>query len=73
MIHIKETEGGHGFASEVYFERTGKIRNRVQDCTREELIDLNYNYIALLEKTQGKLQKESEELEIELGWMTREE
>lgn len=68
MIEIKPTEATLGFPSPFFFERTGKIRERVVDCTREELIDLSFHYIAILEKYQGIHELANRELEDLLGY-----
>lgn len=68
MITVEETESTLGFIRPVHFARTGKIRERVVDCSREELIDLVFRQINMLERAQGYAQHSSEMLEKELGW-----
>lgn len=69
MAHtIKETTSSLGFVKPVQFERTGRLRERLVDCSREELIDLNFFYLELIEKVQGLNQNISEGLEESLGW-----
>ena len=69
MTHtIKETTSSLGFVRPVQFERTGRLRERLVDCSREELIDLNFYYLELLEKAQGIVQNLSDSMEESLGW-----
>ena len=68
MIEIKESDATLGFASPVFFERTEKIRERVIDCSREELIDLVFNQLQMLERVQGWCEKTNLELEHHLGY-----
>lgn len=68
MIEIKPTTSTLGFASPVLFERTDKIREKVVDCTREELVDLAFHQLEMLERIQGQLQTTNNELEDHLGY-----
>jgi hypothetical protein len=68
MIEIKETDLTLGFASPVFFDRTEKIRERIVDCSREELIDLAFFQLGMLEKFQGWCEKTNIELEGHLGY-----
>jgi hypothetical protein len=68
---VKLTEMKEGFASPVYFERTGKWRSRIIDCTREELIDLSFKHINELEKVDGMLEQMKEFTERALGWRSQ--
>lgn len=71
MAHeIKETTSSLGFVRPVQFMRTGRLRDRLVDCSREELIDLNFHYLELLEKAQGIVQNLSDSMEESLGWST---
>lgn len=68
MIKIEETEATIGFASTIFFERTEKIRERIVDCTREELIDLCFHQLGMLERYQGNSERINRELEEYLGY-----
>jgi len=68
MIEIKESDATLGFASPVFFERTDKIRERVVDCSREELIDLVFSQLGMLEEMQGFFERVNTKLEHHLGY-----
>lgn len=68
MIEIKESDATLGFASPVFFERTEKIRERIVDCSREELIDLAFCQLGMLERFQGSCERMNLELEEHLGY-----
>lgn len=68
MIAIKPTEATLGFPSPAFFERTEIIRERIVDCSREELIDLAFHYLGILEKYQGIHELANRELEDLLGY-----
>jgi hypothetical protein len=68
MIKITETEATRGFVSPTFFERTEQIKERVVDCTREELIDLCFHYLGMLEKYQCFSENANRELEEHLGY-----
>lgn len=68
MDNVKETSSTLGFAVPVFFERTERIRERIVDCNREELIDLSFHYLGKLEKIQGMLQATNDDLESFLGY-----
>jgi hypothetical protein len=68
MIKILETESTAGFASPVFFERTERIKERIVDCSREELIDLCFHQLGMLEKYQGFSERVNAELEEHLGY-----
>ncbi len=68
MHNIPETNASLGFSSDVYFERTGKIRERIIDCSREELIDLAFNYLGIIEKIHGMHENSVNEIENMLGY-----
>ncbi len=68
MITIQPSEATQGFASSVFFERTEKIRERVVDCTREELIDLVFHNLGMLEEMQGQHEQWNARLEEHLGY-----
>ena len=69
MVTIKETDATRGFAVPVFFERTEKLREKIVECTREELIDLAFAYLGKLESIQGSLQKHNNCLEEFLGYL----
>lgn len=71
MIEIAETTSTRGFTSDVFFERTEKIRERVVDCTREELVDLVFHQLSMLEKIQARTEKMNDDLEKHLGYHER--
>jgi hypothetical protein len=68
MVKIPETTSNLGFVKPFYFVRDGVFRERIVDCSREQLIDLSFHFLGLLEKEQGIHQRESEKLEKALGW-----
>jgi hypothetical protein len=65
---IPETTSTLGFSCDVHFQRTGKIRERVVDCSREELIDYAFMLLDTLEKTHGMLENHVDKLEEMLGY-----
>ena len=68
MITINPSEATQGFASPVFFERTERLRDRVVDCTREELIDLVFHQLSMLESMQGQFEQWNATLEDHLGY-----
>ena len=68
MIEIPPTDSTNGFSSSVFFERTDKIRDRIVDCTREELIDLAFFQLQMLEEVQGASEALNFKLEKHLGY-----
>lgn len=68
MIEIKSSESTLGFPVPYFFDRTERYVERLVDCTREELIDLNFFYLDLLEKTQGMTEKLNQVLEESIGY-----
>jgi hypothetical protein len=68
MIEISQTDLENGFVAPTYFERTEKIRERIVDCTREELIDLAFFQLQMLERFQGNCERINQELEEHLGY-----
>lgn len=69
MVEIKPTESTRVFASPVLFERTGNIREKLVECSREELIDYSAACHEMLEAFQGQSERTNRELELFLGWM----
>lgn len=68
MITIPESDSTIGFASSVFFDRSENIRERVVDCTREELIDLVFFQLGMLESMQGQFEQWNLKLEEHLGY-----
>lgn len=68
MIEIKETNSTTGFVVPAFFERTESYRERYVDCSREELIDLCFHQLGMLEKIQGILEVSNRDLENHLGY-----
>lgn len=64
MIEIKQHEGEIGIMSSFFFERTDNIRERIVDCSREELMDLAFSLVEVLEKQIHN----AEQAERILGW-----
>lgn len=69
MLTVTATECTDGFVVPVYFERTERFRERIVDCSREELTDLAFCYLNKLEQLQGLHQKTSLCLEEYLGYL----
>ena len=68
MVTIPETTATLGFVNPVQFDRTDAIKERVVDCTREELIDLVFMQLGMLERFQGVMEGMNAELEDFLGY-----
>lgn len=68
MVKVSPTNAYQGFVSPVFFDRTEQLRERIVDCTREELIDLSFHYLSILEGIQGATEKVNRELEENLGY-----
>lgn len=68
MYIIPQTEAKLGFSSDAYFDRTNKIRERIVDCSREELIDLSFHYLGIIEKMHGVFENQVSELYEILGY-----
>jgi len=68
MLNIEPTEVKRSFVSPVMFERTGNVRDRIVDCSREELIDYNAHLVDLLQKIQGQTERMNRDIEDALGW-----
>lgn len=67
MITIPEIEGVR-FPTDWFFERTGKVREKIEDCTREELMDLTSYLMTKFSAIQGKTEAINLEMEEILGW-----
>lgn len=50
------------------FDRTERLRETIEDMSREELIDLNKFLYRALEKHQGRCEAANDELERVLGY-----
>jgi len=68
MIEIPESTATLGLAVPVFFERTERIRERIVDCTKEELVDIAFYYLGVLEEVQGASEKLNDRLETILGY-----
>jgi hypothetical protein len=68
MIHVNEVDSPSGVATDIYFERTGKIRENLKDCTRDELQDLATYFINSLEDVLMHQEKAQGGMEKILGW-----
>ncbi len=68
MITIPQTEATVGFVAPVFFDSSERLRERIVDCTREELIELAFFQQGMLEKFQGVTEGINLELENFLGY-----
>jgi len=68
VIEIPSTTSTLGFASPTFFDRTERIRERIVDCSKEELVDLAFFYLGILEEVQGTSEKLNDKLELMLGY-----
>lgn len=68
MIEIKQSESTQGFVATVFFERTERLRDRVVDCNIEELRDLVFHQLNMLERVQSISEAINRELEQHLGY-----
>lgn len=67
MIEIPEIEKVR-FPTDWFFQRTEKVREKIEDCTREELIDLTSYLMTKFSEVQGKTEAINLEMEEILGW-----
>jgi len=68
MVEIPITEATLGFALPVFFIRTERIVERIADCSREELMDLSFFYLGILEEVQGSSERLNDRLESVMGY-----
>jgi hypothetical protein len=68
MITIQPTDIVNSFASPVLFNRTGNIRDKISQCSREELLDYSIYLVCHLEKYQAYSERTNRDLEDILGW-----
>jgi len=68
MVEIPPTESTLGFPVPFFFLRTERFVERIIDCTREELIDLNFYYLNMLEEFQGVTERINDRLESTIGF-----
>jgi len=68
MVEIPPTNSTLGFAVPVFFIRTERIVERIVDCSREELIDLSFFYLNVLEEVQGASERLNDRLESIMGY-----
>lgn len=69
MLNIPETESSLGIVRPVFFERSGAIREKVIDMTREELIDFVFFQREALDGIHASVGKISDVLDVQLGWV----
>lgn len=75
MVNIDEQQDDHTFASPFMFERTERTRNKLSECSPDELYDLNLYLLSKLEKIHGRMESTKREIEHSeetigkvLGW-----
>jgi len=68
MVEIPPTTSILGFAVPVFFVRTERIVERIVDCSREELVDLAFFYLGVLEEVQGSSERLNDRLESIMGY-----
>lgn len=68
MITIPPTNSTLGFVSPVFFESSERIRERIVDCSKDELVELAFFYLGHLESIQGFMENKNQELEKILGY-----
>lgn len=67
MITIPESNTIR-FPTDWYFERTERVREKIQDLSREELIDLTAHLMNHFSKIQGSMEQINLQMEEILGW-----
>lgn len=68
MITIAEFESPSNLAADMFFDRTERLRSKISECSREELLDLVTHLINKAEVAQSKLENLSQEFEEMLGY-----
>lgn len=67
MIEIQES-GTIRFPTDWFFVRTDRLRSKIEDCSREELIDLTSHLMTEFTKIQGDMETVNLRMENVLGF-----